>query len=63
MRLIGRDEVFAEHPCSVHGPLINRAAFVGIAVFLMIIGPGILRGQTPASESEKDPVVMTGAGS
>src|SRR5438034_4175366 len=59
MRLIGRDEVFAEHPCSVHGALIHRAAFVGIAVFLMIIGPGTLRGQTPASESEKDPVVMT----
>ncbi len=58
MRLIGRDEVFAEHPCSVHGALINRAAFAGIAVFLMIIGPGTLRGQTPASESEKDPVVM-----
>src|SRR5437899_5976021 len=59
MRLIGRDEVFAEHPCSVHGALINRAAFAGIAVFLMIIGPGTLRGQTPAGESEKDPVVTT----
>src|SRR5437879_345253 len=59
MRLIGRDEVFAEHPCSVHGALIHRAAFAGIAVFLMIIGPGTLRGQTPAGESEKDPVVMT----
>src|SRR2546422_870613 len=58
MRLIGRDEVFAEHPCSVHGALIHRAAFAGIAVFLMIISPGILHGQTPASESEKDPVVM-----
>jgi len=59
MRLIRGDEFFAEHPCSVHGRLINRAAFAGIAVFFMIIGPRILRGQTPASESEKDPVVMT----
>src|SRR5438093_12439679 len=58
MRLIGRDGVVAEHPCSVHGALINRAACARIAVFLMIIGPGTLRGQTPAGESEKDPVVM-----
>ena len=59
MRLIKRDQFFAEHPCSVYGFLLNRAAFVGLAVFLTNIGPGILRGQTPASESEKDPVVMT----
>src|SRR5438094_9535246 len=59
MRLIKRDQFFAEHPCSVYGFLLNRAAFVGLAVFLTIIGPGTLRGQTPASESEQDPVVMT----
>src|SRR5262245_41663307 len=59
MRLIGRDEVFAQRPCSVHGALLNRAAFAGIAVCLLIIGPGALVGQTPAGESEKDPVVMT----
>src|SRR5262249_25184154 len=59
MRLIKRDEFFAEHPCSVYDSQLNRAAFVGLAVVLTIIGPGILRGQTPASEREKDPVVMT----
>src|SRR5439155_4231023 len=30
-----------------------------MAVFLMISSPGIMQGQTPASESEKDPVVLT----
>ena len=40
-------------------PLLNRAAFAGMAIFLAINSPGILHGQTPASESERDPVVMT----
>src|SRR2546425_4628348 len=32
---------------------------VGMAIFLTINSPGVLHGQTPASESEKDPVVVT----
>src|SRR5437867_8157953 len=59
MRLIKRDQFFAEHPYSVSGFVLNRAAFVCLAVFLTSIGPGVLPGQTPGSESEKDPVVMT----
>jgi len=37
----------------------NRVAFAGMAVFLMISSSGMVQGQTPASESEKDPVVLT----
>ena len=43
----------------LHSPQANRAAFASMAVFLMISSPGIMHGQTPASESEKDPVVLT----
>ncbi|HYR83482.1 MAG TPA: phosphoglycerate kinase [Terriglobia bacterium] len=32
---------------------------LGMAIFLTINSPGILHGQTPASESERDPVVLT----
>src|SRR5260370_15122945 len=49
-------------PCR-NRPLVNRAAFVGMAVFLMISSPRILHGQTPAIESAKDPIVTTVLGS
>ena len=32
---------------------------VGMAIFLTINSPGILHGQSLASESERDPVVIT----
>jgi len=40
-------------------PLRTRAAFAGMAIFLAINSPGILHGQSLASESERDPVVIT----
>ena len=39
--------------------MAHRVAFVGIGVFVMISSSRILQAQTPASESAKDPVVIT----
>src|SRR5437867_3976742 len=50
MQLFGPKKIFA---CQR-----RTAAFATMAVLLMIGGLGIVHGQTPASESDKDPVVL-----
>src|SRR5262245_37555698 len=69
MELIGPNKVFACQRRALArrrmarpyrgGRLASRAPFASMAVLLMISSPRMVHGQSPASESEKDPIVLT----
>src|SRR2546427_2153889 len=68
MQLVGPNKVFACPRRALVQRLVaqrfrdrrvaNRAVYAAMAVFFMVSGAGMVHGQTPAIESEKDPVVL-----